>query len=377
MMNNFKELSVPTLMISTCGTSLLSNGADKNTQCLLRDTANFVEEALSPEQKKVVDARIVECKSTLETADFALTKKLSAELNGVYGYYQDRLPGNNQDQHFLIHTDTYLGVRTAEILQEFLQTRNLYVTKQTFSKLRTDTLENFQGSITELIKWCEETLPGYRNSKYRIVFNLTGGFKSIQGWMQTLGMFYADEIVYIFESGQELLRIPRIPVAIDEGVSKVIEQHLGLFRRLAAPSGTCKIGELEGIPEVFYFLLGDEAELSPWGKLVWERSRNAIYGSGLHEPPTERIRFTANFRNVAGSLTKDRLVTLNERIDDLAEYLRTNQCTKRLDFKALKGNPRPPSTHECDAWADRGAWRMFMHFDRDTLILDDLGEGLH
>jgi hypothetical protein len=59
-----------------------------------------------------------------------------------------------------------------------------------------------------VIRWCQDTLPGYRESGYHIVFNLTGGFKSIQGWMQTLGMFYADEIVYIFETGKELLPGP-------------------------------------------------------------------------------------------------------------------------------------------------------------------------
>lgn len=367
----------PILMISTCGTSLLTNAADKDTQSLLRDTANFAEEALSPEQKHVIDDRICECKSNLEDADVVLAKKLSAELNGVYGYYHDQLPSNNQDQHFLLHTDTYLGVRTAEILEEFLRTRNLRVTKQTFSKLRTDTLDNFQGSITELIKWCEDTLPGYRNSKYRIVFNLTGGFKSIQGWMQTLGMFYADEIVYIFESEKELLRIPRIPLAIDEGVSKVIEQHLSLFRRLAAPSAVRKINELEGIPETFYFRLDDEAELSPWGKLVWERSRNAIYGNKLYEPATDRIQYTEKFKKAAASLSRDRLVILNERIDDLTAYLNTNNNPKRLDFKQLKGNPKPPSTHECDAWADQAAWRIFAHYNGTQLILDDLSEGLH
>lgn len=368
---------MPTLMISTCGTSLLTNGADKDTQTLLRDAANFAEDTLSPDQKQAINDRIRECKSKLAGADISSTKKLSAELNGVYGYYQDQLPGKNRDLHILLHTDTYLGVRAAEILEEFLRSHELNAMKQTFDNLRTDTVDNFQGSITELIAWCENTLPGYRKSTYHIVFNLTGGFKSIQGWMQTLGMFYADEIVYIFESGRELLRIPRIPIAIDDGARKVVEQHLDLFRRLSLSGATCKVGELRDIPEAFFFRLNEEAELSPWGKLVWERSRNAIYGDKLHEPATDRIQYSEKFKKAAGSLPHDRLAILNERIDDLTTFLNTENNPKRLDFKPLKGNPCPPSTHECDAWADQAAWRIFAHFDGQRLVLDNLGEGLH
>lgn len=368
---------MPTLMISTCGTSLLTNGASKDAQCLMRDAANFAEDALPRDQKKLISARIDECKSKLEVVDITSAKKLSAELNGIYGYYQDQIPGKNQDSHILLHTDTYLGARTAEILEEFLRSRSLDVMKLTFPNLRTDTVGNFQGSITELIAWCENTLPGYRESTYHVVFNLTGGFKSIQGWMQTLGMFYADEIIYIFESGQELLRIPRIPVAIDDGARKVVEQHISLFRRLATSHAICKTNELAHIPEAFFFQLDDEAELSPWGKLVWERSRESIYSEKLHDPTIERIQYTEKFKKVVTSLTKDRLVTINERIDDLVEYLLNDKRKMRLDFKPLKGNPCPPSTHECDAWADRGAWRIFAHFEGDRLILDDLGGGLH
>lgn len=371
------EVSMPTLMVSTCGISLLSKEARKDTHELLGKNANCGEHALSPEQRQAVDNRISLCRSALNGASLAESRKLSAELNGIVGYYQDQLPGNGQDQHILMHSDTYLGAQTAGILRDFLQSHHCNATTQTFDRLRTDTLDNFQESITELIKWCEETLPGYHNARYHIVFNLTGGFKSIQGWMQTLGMFYADEIVYIFESGQELLRIPRIPVAIDDGARRVVEEHLTLFRRLAPKGATCTVNELTGIPEVFYFRLGDEAELSPWGRVIWERSRKAIYESKLYDPPTDQIKFAAGFTRDAENLTSDRLVTLNERIDDLARYLQTQQCIRRLDFKALQGNPCPPSTHECDAWADRGAWRIFMHREQSTWILDRLGEGLH
>lgn len=48
---------------------------------------------------------------------------------------------------------------------------------------------------------------------------------------------------------------------------------------------------------------------------------------------------------------------LNERIDDLVRYVYGNrqQLIRRLDYKSLQGNPRPPATHEFDAWADGSA----------------------
>ena len=49
-----------------------------------------------------------------------------------------------------------------------------------------------------------------------------------------------------------------------------------------------------------------------------------------------------------------------------------------LDLKALRGNPRPPSTHEIDAWSDGDAKRIFGHFEGGNhFVLDKLDSGLH
>ncbi len=366
-----------TLMISTCGTSLLTNKAERQVIDLLRTSANLRQQDLTPEQQKVIDERVQACREQLNQSDTATVRQLSAELNGLLGFYENQLKSRGRDQLFLLHTDTYQGDQVANILEGYLRSHGLNVSKQTFTDLRTDTVENFQRGITEVIRWCEDVLLGYRQRQFRVVFNLTGGFKSIQGWMQTLGMFYADEIVYIFESGPELLRIPRIPIAIDEASRKEVEGHLRLFRTLEPSRATCHVDDLGNVAEVFFYRLGDQAELSTWGRLVWERCRKPIYANKLHNPPSDHVSYSDKFKNAASGLAQDRLVQVNERIDDLVGFLRDHTNPKRLDFKRLKGNPCPPSTHECDAWADQSAWRIFAHFDGQTLILDDLGEGLH
>jgi len=367
-------------MVSTCGTSLLTSEAKKkgsDVSELIQTSANSRQQDLTPEQRQEIDALILACRAQLLSSDATQIRRKSAELNGLLGYYNNQLHGRGQDQHILLHTDTYQGAEVAKIVEAYLKSPGLNVSPQTFPYLRADTVENFQRGLSEVIKWCEGTLPDYRKHQYHIAFNLTGGFKSIQGWMQTLGMFHADEIVYIFESGVELLRIPRIPVAIDDGARKTVEQHLGLFRRLAATGATCNESDREGVPEAFFYVLDDEAELSPWGKLVWERCRRGIYAAKLHNAPSGQIRLGDKLKKAASELASDRLIQLNERLDDLARYQWDETNLSRLDFKPLKGNPRPPSTHECDAWADQAAWRMFAHFEGRILILDDLGPGLH
>jgi hypothetical protein len=82
------------------------------------------------------------------------------------------------------------------------------------------------------------------------------------------------------------------------------------------------VQDLEKIEEVFFYRLEDQAELSPWGRLVWERCRKELYTNKLYDPPWNNIRYTDNFRRKASGLAGNRLVHVNERLDDLCGYLR-------------------------------------------------------
>ena len=50
--------------------------------------------------------------------------------------------------------------------------------------------------------------------------------------MQALGMFYADETLYIFEAGGELLSIPRLPVDFNESARQSVVDNFSVARRL-------------------------------------------------------------------------------------------------------------------------------------------------
>ena len=363
------------LVVSTCGTSLLTNGASKEQNALLRETANAVEKALSPEQRKLIDERIDACKDTLNGASIDEARKLSAELNGLFGLYDGNPAAGKGNHHIFLHTDTYQGEKVAEILVHWCQGKGLSSEIRRIDRLNAARVEDFHEGMANLSAWCADTLPGYRSSGYRIVFNLIGGFKSLQGFMQTLGMFYADESVYLFEGERALLRIPRLPLDLDASAKNLMREKITLFRRLARSSA--KASECASIPETLLYRLGDECELSPWGRMLWDQFRAAAFEERLWPSPSPLIFYTDRFEKKAATLSEDKhRRLLNERLDDLARHLEGDLSQRanlhRLDLKPFKTDCHPPSTHEFDAWAEGKAWRVHGRFDGKTFVLEDL-----
>lgn len=298
---------------------------------------------------------------------------MSAELNALVQLYNNQL-FPKQDVHILLCTDTWLGEEAARIVERYLRRQGCQqVALHRQKDLQTAELSGFQLALADLVRWLDENLSGYRQH-YRIIFNLTGGFKSVQGFLQSLVPFYADEVIYIFESQKELLRIPRLPLRM--AATETVQNHLVTIRRLSLnlPVSCDEISEL---PETLIMRVNSDVALSPWGEVIWSQEKKGIYEKQLYPSPFDGLSFSSQFERDAKSLTPDRLALVNERIDDLVHLLITRQNPKSLDFKQSRGDPRPPSTHECDAWSDRDAQRIFAHFDGDKLVLDALDKGLH
>jgi putative CRISPR-associated protein (TIGR02619 family) len=368
------------LIISTCGTSTLTNLADDASRKLVTKYANVAADTDVPldDRKPLLDL-LGSARDTLKAADILSTKRASAELNGILSLAGDHTPLDSRDVHILLHTDTWLGTAAAEIVESTLINFGASPQLERVASLSTRSRDAFDDGLRHLVKWAAETLPGYRDARYKILFNLVGGFKSVQGFMQTLGMFYADEIVYIFESGSELLRIPRLPVDLDSAAQKIMTDHARVFRRLDILGPQPFASNLANIPESMLERADDIADLSPWGKLIWNAFKPALYGMKLLDSPSDRIRFTDAFARDAAGLERDRFIFLNQRIDDLMRYLESadKPNPKRLDVKKLTGKPMPRSTHEADAWADADCRRIFFHHEGDAIVLDRLQSPLH
>ncbi|MEI9478580.1 MAG: putative CRISPR-associated protein [Deltaproteobacteria bacterium] len=352
-----------TIMISSCGTSLLTNHAVDEQRSLITRTANRLESELSGDERRVIDNLLAVCKnSLLGTESLADVKKLSAELNGIISYYTGDLSKGKNDQHFLLHSDTFQGGTIAGIVRDWLQDRGIACNLVEAKDLNTRSLDQFTSGMQEIVRWCYENLSDYRKQGWRIIFNLTGGFKSMQGFLQTLGMFYADEIIYIFESGEALLRIPRLPIKLDLG--DTIEKNLATFRLLGL-GRELDARQCSDIPNSLLTEMDGKVSFSVWGTLVWDQHKKQFYGTKLLEPLSPKIEIGDHFKKEVSSLPQDRIETLNKQLDTLAEELDSNQLGKNasLRFKKLKTVQHKVCTHEFYAWSDQDAKRVFGRFE--------------
>ena len=167
--------SMMALTVTTCGTSLLTNGADREDIPFLRNNANKREEEYSAEDRSRLLALVEERRGRLFSArDEAEIRRLSAELNGFIGCYRRAgdLADAAGDMHFLICTDTFQGRLTANLLSEWGKERGINMTVQPIEDLNTRDMSAFRLGINNLVEWCSATLPGYRQSSWRILFNL-------------------------------------------------------------------------------------------------------------------------------------------------------------------------------------------------------------
>ena len=288
-------------VLSTIGTSILTNQIRNDDPSewrrLLRDSANRKADELDSETKTAIDTLADRALEKLLEDDLQTNRRISAELNGIYGIYNGKLPQNGPDQHCLICTDTAQGQKTGELIRDFLVDQGFNVSIHTPEGLSTKNTVSFSTGTKELIRWLEDNLPWRRDSGYHVIFNLVGGFKSLQGYMNTFGAFYADEVIYIFEAETaDLITIPRLPIQID---TAVIQKHLTEFALMAAGKLYPR-GELTDIPETLLEFLEEEDDqtdtgLSAWGTLIWNRTKEDLLTKGLL--PFPRLEYTRSFHN--------------------------------------------------------------------------------
>jgi putative CRISPR-associated protein (TIGR02619 family) len=367
---------VTTAIVSTCGTSLLTNGADAETRRLITACANHSESQLEPGEREALDAWLANRREAIAEADAAAVRRLSAELNGLLAWYGDEWPHrSHQEVHFLLHTDTYLGAHAAGLVATWMERQGLGVHPTMIEGLNTADAEGFAAAMSDLARWCYNTFDagGYD----RVIFNLVGGFKSLQGFMQALGMFYADECVYIFETGQALLRIPRLPIRLD--AADILREHASAFLRLEV-WGQARADQCEGIPETLLLSMDDDRVLSGWGQLLWDKSREAILGAELLEPLSERLRWGPELASGAAGLQSDLRIRLNRQLARLARCVegggeKGDHNPGSLDFKQLRAEYKG-ATHECDAFAGHDPRRLFGHFEGPVFVVDELRKHL-
>ena len=365
------------LIVSTCGTSLLTNclkdfADHDNKRALLNKYANTLkpDSIQSPEDRASLQQLIDHALEKILAADIESSKALSAELSGLFIFDQGKLDTQNS-QHWLIPSDTWLGQETAAIIQSKLEDLGVQVLIKHIPRLRTDNIDDFNQAASELARLCHEEIKPLRE---RIIFNLSGGFKGVQGYLQALGTIYADESIYTFERTSQLIRLPRLPMRLE--FDDVVRDNLRAFRRMNTGLKTMS-QDIGSIPNTLLFQFDGEYELSSWGQVLWNESHETIYEQAIHPSFDDKLDFADSFIPSTESTSAKEKRRINERIDQLIQYLHNDSKNpKGLDFKPLRGK-HSPWTHECDAWQDGNAKRLFGHFEGGRYILDHLDMPLH
>ncbi|MDR1620926.1 MAG: putative CRISPR-associated protein [Synergistaceae bacterium] len=360
-------------VVSTCGTSLLTNferrlpaDADKNFPVTI--LSNKKETDLAKEEKTYLRHLLKLLRTELEGWNVQDARRGSAELNSLLAYYQGNPSQGYDNRHCFVHSDTYVGEECAHMIGEWCERQKLTSEFYRVPGLNTADYLSFSAAMSNLAKWCSECVAPLRTPYNEVVFNLTGGFKSLQGFMQTLGMFYADETFYLFESSDALMRIPRLPIDIDAGACDEIEKHFAAYRKLALGKPV-RAEEVTGISESMMLTDGTGAyTLSAWGEIFWDKFTQCHYEKQLYPSPLPDIVLSSNFLKDLESWNGDKhvLFSVNQRLDDLAKYLLSGRkvCLKRLDFKKITGDlaKKTGCTHEFDAWSTGGAGRGYCRF---------------
>jgi len=359
------------ILYSTVGTSLLTNTNQPKSLIYKHANARESEDVPSDERQQLQHI-IDDTAATLQQAGESDARKMSAELNGLLAWIRSE---NSDDHvhHVLIATDTWLGGQTTRLVADWLRSHGHSTALIHATDVQTADFETFRLGNNELLGQLARQLPVYREKGYWVVFNLTGGFKGVNGFLQAVGSVYADEIIYLFERSSHLLRIPRLPVQLDPVA--VVEPHLLALRRLDlgldVPADT-------PIHESMIDRIDDEITLSSMGHFLFESAKDSLYKKSVHPPPSDRVRFGPRFLSSA-KIFKDRWREINLRLDQLARLIEDQSShLKGLDLKPLKGKKRTISTHEIDLWSDGATGRAFLHRDDDgAWVVDTIGPALH
>lgn len=370
-----------TLIVSTCGTSSLTNRAGDRAG-LLHRTSNAAEGQVPAEDHAVILDWIDQRRREMAEATPDQAKALSAELNGILTYQAAAAdssaapPAGPPDHHLLVVTPTWLGETAAGLIAGWLEAHGQSAEPRVIPDLVTDDPVRAQSGLADLARSVQAIAQAYRDRGYRVVFNLTGGFKLVQGFLQTLGTFTADECVYIYQGASPLLRIPRLPVRFSP--DDVLRTHVDLVRRLALGLPVAA-AELSALPETLTLTLDGANALSGWGETLWIACRDDVYGEGLLPSPSPQVRIADAVVRAARGLERDRRLELNRRIDDLARFMERPDRPNpdRLAVRPVRAGAMLPSTHEANAWSDKDAQRLYLHFDGAVCHVDRLDAALH
>lgn len=328
------------LVISTVGTSVLTNQIDPDIDGndwyeRLQQTANYTDNEIQhyPEIEQIISELKERAEKELYSYDTEKIRKASAELNGIYGLYNEQIEQDILDTHLLVTTDTAQGRVAAEVVESFLKSKGLTnISTHAHSGLSTASSDIFVEGMAKLIPSMQKIIKDCKNSRYTICFNLVGGFKALQGYFNTIGMFYADEIIYVFEGSNQLIKIPKLPIKVD--LSK-IEPYKVQLAMMDVGQISTSWEEAKKVPQEWIFVDGQEMTLSAWGQLLWEQCKEELLSQKLLKFPKidYKSSFYDDYKKIENNLEEQ--VKLQETLAKASQLLQKSGG----DTSILKQDP--------------------------------------
>ena len=348
----------------SCGISVLTNGLKGALEAKeICKYSNMSEEEIfekAPEFYEKFNDEYKKLVASLKSRSNEWLKTFSAELNSLLNYGI-----SDKDHYKLLVTDTFLGIKAAEVIKAVLEGKGLSVYLDKRKDLHTGSVEEFELAIAELARDLANELIDWKKKGYSIIFNLTGGFKGINSFLQVMASLYADESIYIFEKSNELLKIPKLPIKIDESIFK---NKLDVFRKLWLGMDVSG-DEISSIPNSLVLIkISGEYSLSAWGELVWEKFKDDFYRQNLIPSLSDRIEFSGEFKKNFKDLNPVEKKALNEKIDMLERYILNGENPSSLRYHRLKGNIAQRYSHEFYPFEGNDSRRVYCN-ERDGKII--------
>lgn len=183
---------------------------------------------------------------------------------------------------YLLVSDTILGSLIFEVILEnwerfpqigdfklYPENRNLAIIKG----LQTEDRKKFSSEgMPNLIQALFRISGDYWND---MIINVTSGYKATIPYLTIFGQVFKCPIYYIFENTDSLIKIPYVPIDINERVFKDNEKFLldlEVCDTKSIPSDTLFKDEIESLIE----RVDDLVSLNPIGLVLWERYRSSF-----------------------------------------------------------------------------------------------------
>ena len=282
-------------ILTSCGLSMLTNYLKSKYDIEPKEVykrSNLRKDEIDKEFLEKVENAVKSLKHEIVRYSNKELKRLSAELNALISFYRGSF--DNKDFHLLFVTDTYLGEVVADILKTFLEKKGINAQKLIAKDLKTSSLEEFEMALSDVVKELSGLFEDFKSNNYEIVFNLTGGYKSVNSFLQTMATLWADRSIYIFEGSSELLEIPKLPLRLDE---EIFEKYFDVFVKLERGEKLNE-EEIKNIPSALIIKIGDEYSLSSWGEIVWQKYKRDNFRFYSTEEVVKDIRIMKNVRNI-------------------------------------------------------------------------------